>query len=186
MSAITPVWRRLIHLAVRLFPAGILVWSGVAKLVAGRQNGILSVDAYDVLPSGLVEPVAILLPWVELAIAALLILGLFTRFAGFGLAGLSAVFIAGMAQAKARGLKIDCGCFGVGGAGEGVSWFDILRDVPLLAAGVFLAWWPEGPCQLDNRFRGEDLKDDEGDVALERGDEGTREGAREDHDGQGK
>ena len=171
---------------MRLLPAGILVWSGVAKLVAGRQNGILSVDAYDVLPSGLVEPVAILLPWVELAVAALLILGLFTRFAGFGLAGLSAVFIAGMAQAKARGLKIDCGCFGAGGAGEGVSWFDILRDVPLFAAGVFLAWRPRGPCQLDNRFGGEDLEDDEADIALERGGEGALRGVREDHHGQGE
>jgi hypothetical protein len=65
-----------------------------------------------------------------------------------------------------------------------VSWFDILRDFPLFAAGVFLAWRPQGPCQLDNRFGEEDLEDEETDIALERDGEGALKGAREDHDGQ--
>lgn len=160
MSTQNSKWLRVLHLTARLAPAAVLLWSGIAKLAEGRQNSILSVDAYDVLPARLVEPVAVVLPWAELAIAVLLILGLFTRFAGAGLAVLSAVFIAGMAQAKARGLAIDCGCFGVGGAGEGVSWFDILRDVPLLLAGAFLAWRPRGPLQLDSYFAAEQEEND--------------------------
>jgi hypothetical protein len=64
------------------------------------------------------------------------------------------VFIAGMAQAKARGLQIDCGCFGVGGAGDGVSWWDIGRDIPIVLAGAYLAVRPRGPWQLDNVFEG--------------------------------
>jgi hypothetical protein len=62
------------------------------------------------------------------------------------------VFIAAMGQAKARGLQIDCGCFGGGGAGAGVSWFDILRDVPIALAGAYLAVRPRGPLQLDAYF----------------------------------
>jgi uncharacterized membrane protein YphA (DoxX/SURF4 family) len=139
------------RLLCRLVPAGLLLWAGIAKAL-DTQGSILSVSAYDVLPDPLVRAVAALLPWVEIVLATLLILGLFVRFAGTSTAILTIVFIAGMAQAKARGLQIDCGCFGAGGAGDGVSWWDLLRDVPLALAGGYLAWRPRGPWQLDNRF----------------------------------
>lgn len=145
--ALSVVWR----LACRLVPAGLLLWAGLAKAL-DRQASILAVDAYDVLPQVLVRPVATVLPWIEIGVAALLVLGLFVRFAGLATIALAAVFIAGMAQAKARGLAIDCGCFGGGGAGDGVSWWDIARDVPILVAGLYLAWRPAGPLQLDNAF----------------------------------
>jgi len=147
------------RLAVRLVPAGLLLWAGLAK-VADRQSSILAVDAYDVLPAGLVRPVAAVLPWIEIGVAVLLILGLFVRFAGIATAVLAAVFISAQAQAKARGLAIDCGCFGGGGAGEGVGWLDMARDVPVLLAGIYLALRPHGPWQLDNRFI--EMEDEDG------------------------
>jgi len=159
---VTVVWR----LACRLVPAGLLLWAGLAKAF-DRQGSILAVDAYDVLPEVLVRPVATILPWVEIGVAALLVLGLFVRFAGASTAVLAAVFLGAMAQAKARGLEIDCGCFGGGGAGEGVTWWDIARDVPILLAGIYLAVRPRGPLQLDNLFEepegadGRDEADDE-------------------------
>jgi uncharacterized membrane protein YphA (DoxX/SURF4 family) len=149
------------RLACRLVPAGLFLWAGVSK-ASDHQGSILSVSSYDVLPGELVRVVATLLPWIEIALAALLILGLFVRFAGASTAILTAVFIAGMAQAKARGLQIDCGCFGAGGAGDGVSWWDIFRDVPIVLAGLFLTLRPRGPWQLDNMFE-EAEEDDEHD-----------------------
>jgi len=139
------------RLACRLVPAALFLWAGLEKAFA-RQDSILAVNAYDVLPERLVEPVALLLPWTEIAVALLLVLGLFVRVAGIATAALSAVFIAGLAQAKARGLQIDCGCFGGGGLGDGVSWWDIVRDIPILLAGLYLAARPHGPLQLDNVF----------------------------------
>lgn len=147
------------RLLVRLVPAGLLLWAGVAKAF-DRQSSILAVDAYDVLPQGLVRPVAAVLPWIEIGVAVLLVLGLFVRFAGIATAVLAGVFIAAQAQAKARGLAIDCGCFGGGGPGEGVSWRDIARDVPILLAGIYLALRPHGPWQIDNVF--EEREDDDG------------------------
>lgn len=149
------------RLACRLVLAGLLLWAGVSK-ASDHQGSILSVNSYDVLPDTLVRLTATLLPWIEIAIAMLLILGLFVRFAGASTAILTAVFVAGMAQAKARGLQIDCGCFGAGGAGDGVSWWDILRDVPIVLAGLFLTLRPRGPWQLDNMFE-EREEDDEHD-----------------------
>lgn len=151
-----------LRLACRLLPAGLLLWAGLAKAF-DRQGSIVAVDAYEVLPEVLVRPVATILPWVEIGLALLLVLGLFVRFAGAATAALATVFVVGMAQAKARGLQIDCGCFGGGGPGDGVSWWDIARDVPIVLAGVYLARWPTGPLQLDNVFIEEGVEEAHGD-----------------------
>ena len=149
------VLNALFRLACRLVPAGLFLWAGFAKAF-DRQGSILAVSAYDVLPDSLVKPVATLLPWVEIVVGVLLILGLFTRFAGLATMGLMGAFIVGLAQAKARGLKISCGCFGTGGPGSGVTWWELIRDTGLFAAGAFLVWRPRGALQLDNYFLGED------------------------------
>jgi uncharacterized membrane protein YphA (DoxX/SURF4 family) len=135
-------------LTSRLVLGVIFLWAGLAKAF-DRQGSILSVDAYDVLPGSLARVVGTALPWFEIALGVFLVLGLFVRFAGAGAAVLGVVFIVALSQAKARGLQIDCGCFGAGATGNGVGWFDVLRDVPILAAGVFLAWRPDGPWQFD-------------------------------------
>jgi len=159
-----------LRLTCRLIPAALLLWAGLTKVFDG-QGSILAVDAYDVLPEGVVRFVATVLPLVEIAVAMLLILGLFVRFAGVATALLAGVFIAALTQAKARGLEIDCGCFGGGGPGTGVTWWDIARDVPILLCGLYLAARPQGPLQLDNRSLDMEVDDGQDDTANEQGDE---------------
>lgn len=159
-----------LHLLCRAVPAAVLLWAGLAKAF-DHQGAILAVDAYDVLPDAAVQAVGTVLPWIEIAVAVLLILGLFVRLAGIATLALATVFIAAMAQAKARGLQIDCGCFGGGGAGEGVSWLDILRDVPIALAGLYLALRPRGPLQLDAYFESTGTAEDHHGERLGRDDE---------------
>ena len=144
-----PAW--LAQLAARLGLGGVFLWAGLTKVTA-IQEVTLAVDSYDVLPDALVRSVAAALPWLEIALGLFLVLGLFVRFAAVGSATLLLVFLAGMAQAKARGLAIDCGCFGAGGPGQGVSWVDLLRDAGFLAVAGFLIARPRGPWSLDERL----------------------------------
>jgi uncharacterized membrane protein YphA (DoxX/SURF4 family) len=137
--------------AARMGVGALFLWAGLAKAV-DRQGSILSVDAYDVLPDPLVRVIGTALPWLEIALGVFLMVGVFVRFAGVGVAVLSVVFLAALSQAKARGLPIDCGCFGASATGGGVSWLDIARDIPILAAGLFLAWRPSGPLQIERLF----------------------------------
>ena len=71
------------------------------------------------------------------------------------------VFIAAVGSAWARGLQIDCGCFGNGGqvaAGETSYPAEILRDVALLLVALALARWPRSRLALGGRadpFEGE-------------------------------
>jgi len=65
-----------------------------------------------------------------------LIAGIFLRSAAVATTLLLAVFFSLMVRAYAKGMEINCGCFG---AGEVISWKTLLRDGSLLAAAVALA-----------------------------------------------
>ncbi len=62
-------------------------------------------------------------------------------------------FIIGIASVWARGMEIDCGCFGGGGADPDASsnypW-EIARDVGLLLLSVFLVWQGRTRLALDS------------------------------------
>jgi uncharacterized membrane protein YphA (DoxX/SURF4 family) len=132
------------------------VWlvSGLLKAVDPDQTYI-AVRAYDVLPAAGVEVVAALLPWVELALGVLLLAGVGTRLVAALSAALLLVFIAGVAQAWARGLSIDCGCFGGGGAvepGETTYVQELVRDVGFLLMAGWLIVRPRTVLALDDRI----------------------------------
>jgi uncharacterized membrane protein YphA (DoxX/SURF4 family) len=129
---------------LRLGVGGVFVASGWLK-VANPTESVRAVQAYDLVPYGLARWVGYGLPFLEIAIAVLLIVGLATRF-GAGVAiVLLLVFIAAVTSAWARGLTIDCGCFGGGGqvaSNETRYLQEIVRDVALLAAASWLVWQP--------------------------------------------
>jgi uncharacterized membrane protein YphA (DoxX/SURF4 family) len=148
-------WRTVqpwVSLAVRLGVAGVLLAAAIPKLADQRQSKI-AVGAYQVLPLGLVGPVGILLPIAELVLALLLVAGLLTRYAAIGFAILLVVFLAGIAQAWARGLSISCGCFGGGGdlpPGDKAPYLiEIGRDAAFLAGCAFLAVFPRSAFSAD-------------------------------------
>jgi uncharacterized membrane protein YphA (DoxX/SURF4 family) len=129
---------------------GVFVVAGALK-VPDPAAAVRAVRAYQLLPEGLVAPVAFGLPVVEIAIGLALIAGVFVRTAAIASAVLLAVFIAGVASAWARGLQIDCGCFGGGGevgAGETAYPAEILRDAALLLVALALARWPRSRLAL--------------------------------------
>jgi uncharacterized membrane protein YphA (DoxX/SURF4 family) len=133
-----------------------VVWlvSGGLKALDPDQTYV-AVRAYDVLPAAGVEPVAALLPWLELALGVLLLLGVGTRLAATASVALLLVFVAGVTQAWARGLSIDCGCFGGGGAvapGETAYVEELLRDTAFVALAAWLVVRPRTFLALDSRL----------------------------------
>jgi uncharacterized membrane protein YphA (DoxX/SURF4 family) len=112
------------------------------------------VPAYRLLPEALVAPVAFGLPVVEIAVGLALIVGVFVRTAAIASAVLLVVFLAGVGSAWARGLQIDCGCFGGGGAVAAADTAypaEILRDSALLLVALALARWPRSRLALGGR-----------------------------------
>jgi uncharacterized membrane protein YphA (DoxX/SURF4 family) len=141
-----------VGLLARLVTGGVWIWAGALKLGDAYQS-VEAVRAYDLLPEALVEPVGYLLPVLEVVVGAALVLGVLTRGAAVLSAVLFVAFIIGIASAWARGLQIDCGCFGGGGYdpdAEAAYPWEIARDVALLAASLFLVRWPRTRLALDS------------------------------------
>lgn len=154
MTAVTGAWRgqREIVLALRLGLAGFLGVAGIVKL-PDPDESVRAVRAYRLLPEAVVPMVGYGLPVLEVAIAVLLVVGLATRVAALLSAALLVTFVAGIASAAARGLSIDCGCFGGGGEvapGQTRYAQEIARDLALLAAALVVARWPASRLALDS------------------------------------
>jgi uncharacterized membrane protein YphA (DoxX/SURF4 family) len=98
----------------RIGAGGVFAVSGSTKVV-DIDGTIRSVRAYQLLPESIVPTVGTALPVLELALALLLLTGLLTRVAALITIPLSGAFFFGVASAWARGLSIECGCFGNGG-----------------------------------------------------------------------
>ena len=95
----------------RLLLGAVFVWAGAVKALdvpafAGQ------VAAYQILPYALNYTVAATLPYVELLAGALLLANLRVKPAVLLLILLNALFIIVLISVVARGLSIDCGCFG--------------------------------------------------------------------------
>jgi len=140
--------RPFLPFALRVALGGLFLYAGVQKAL-DLSDAVLAVHGYALAPSLLVHPVALGLTLLEITLGTLLLLGLSTRFAAGGIAVLAALFLVVLVQAKVRGLDISCGCFGGNGAGNGVSWLDLLREPPILAAALYLVWRGPGPFALD-------------------------------------
>lgn len=135
----------------RLIVGGVLIAAGLLKY-QHLDKSQMAVRAYEILPIGVANIIGIVLPFAEIAMGALLLLGAATRIT----AGLSALlmiaFTIGIAQAWARGLSIDCGCFGGGGQVEpGTANYlpEILRDCGLALLSIYLFLFPQSKFGLD-------------------------------------
>ena len=72
------------------------------------------VNNYRLLPATLVNLVAVALPFVELLAGVMLVVGFRIRAGALTVVGLLCGFIAAMAYVWAKGIDIECGCFGKG------------------------------------------------------------------------
>ena len=141
--------------AARLIVGGVWIFAGALKLGDLTASG-RSVVAYRILPFDASMSLGAVLPFLELALGLLLLLGLATRVAAIASVVLFAVYIGAIASVWARGLRIDCGCFGTGGALTGDQRpqyaLEILRDIALLLVAGFLAVFPRSRVSLDGQL----------------------------------
>lgn len=137
----------------RLILGGILVVAGALK-IPHPDKSAMSVRAYELLPIPIANIFGYSLPWIEVGVGLLLMAGIAVRINALIGTVLMVMFIIAISQAWARGLTIDCGCFGSGGqvAKEDTRYLEeILRDIGLALAGIFAMKFPDGKFGLDSR-----------------------------------
>lgn len=154
-----PSYRRILPwagTAARVLLAAVWAWAAVSKM-GDPAASARAVRAYQLLPEWLAKAVGYGLPFLEIGLAVLLLAGLATRVAAAVSAGLLVVFLVGIVSAAARGLQIECGCFGGGGelgAGRSTAYTgEILRDTGLLLVSGFLVWVSRTRYAVDDAVR---------------------------------
>jgi uncharacterized membrane protein YphA (DoxX/SURF4 family) len=138
-------------LASRLVLGGVLLAAGYFKVIT-LEKSQMAVRAYELLPISLANVLGIVLPFTEIVLGLLLIIGAFTRYMAILGGAIMFIFIVAIASAWARGLTIDCGCFGGGGqvaANETKYLQEIVRDAGLLLLALFLVRYSVTRFSLD-------------------------------------
>jgi len=129
---------RILHWLCRLVLGGLFLYAGFTKLYPPDHRFLfeMAVSAYQLLPPWAVIVVARTLPWLEVALGAILIAGWKLRYTSTFTALLVGGFIAAMGITYARGIEADCRSFGFG---EAISPFTLARDSVLWLMAVYLA-----------------------------------------------
>ena len=138
-------------LLFRLILGGVLLVAGLLKY-QHLDKSQMAVRAYELLPISLANFLGIILPFLEIAIGILLIIGAAVRVSAVISGLLMLAFSIGIAQAWARGLSIDCGCFGGGGQVEpGTANYlpELVRDAGLALMAIYLFRYPQSKFGLD-------------------------------------
>ena len=138
----------------RIILGGVLLVAGGLK-VSDPYGSATSVRAYQILPIDLANFLGFVLPFIEVGIGLLLIVGIWVRLAAIAGGALMVIFIVAIGQAWIRGISLDCGCFGNGGllaTDELPVWnytVEIARDIALAGLGGYLYRFPQGKLGLD-------------------------------------
>jgi len=147
------VSRSTVPLILRLLLGALFVVASTMKM-RSPQDFALSVKAFKIFPEAgdhLVMLTTFWVPWLELTAGVLVLLGLWTRAAAVVLGALLIVFLVGIVSVLARGLDVDCGCFGkldaicTGSLGA----CHIVRNAVLLGIAAFLVIRGGGGWSLD-------------------------------------
>ncbi len=131
MNKIHPIF----IIIIRVILGSIFVYASYNKILDPGKfaRGIAN---YHIVPFGLENSIAIILPWLELLIGFGLIAGIMVDGSAVISGGLLMIFIVFILQAILRGFNIECGC-GLK-EGEMVGWSKILENIVFLGASYLV------------------------------------------------
>ena len=133
------VWTRQggLFLAARLTLGGVFVYASFDKILHPAAFAE-AVHRYQILPDGLINLTAIVLPWLELVVGSFLILGFWMPGTVLMSNLLLMVFMGALLFNVVRGLDINCGCFSTDVAESSIGIWTILRDASFFIISLYL------------------------------------------------
>jgi putative oxidoreductase len=141
---------KTLRLVLCILFGGLFIFSGVLK-VRDPSMFLLNVRSFNLLGDPYAAWLALFLPWLEIFCGLAVVTGICRRAGLLLLNAALVLFLAAIVQAWARGINIECGCFGPGDKASNYVEL-ILRDLVLLAVGGWLTWQPrprESGCTPD-------------------------------------
>ncbi|NHN54290.1 DoxX family protein [Calidifontibacter sp. DB0510] len=143
-----------IGLVLRLIVGAVMLWAGITKAMNLSETQ-MATRAFQILPYELAGAWGLVMPFVEILVGALLVVGLFVRPAAIVAGLLMVAFIIGIISVWVRGISIDCGCFGGGGTTKEPAYpMELARDIALFACCAWLILKPRTKFDLDSKLWG--------------------------------
>ena len=128
----------LVFHALRLLMGAVFLYASYDKILH-PQAFAEAIYNYQILPDGLVNLTALVLPWLELLLGLCLIGGFWLPGATVISSGLLTLFFAALVFNQIRGLDVGCGCFSTEAAAGPADLWTVARDLGFLAAALYLA-----------------------------------------------
>ena len=126
------------NIALRLILGGVFVFAGALKIYEPGKFA-LDIANYRLLPHELINLFAITLPWIEVLAGLFLLGGVWLRASALMVLAMTIMFFIAISSALARGLDIECGCFGTMG-GRRIGLISLAFDTGLLCMAAWLSW----------------------------------------------
>ncbi|MDY0311685.1 MAG: MauE/DoxX family redox-associated membrane protein [Desulfobacterales bacterium] len=137
---------RILPPALRLLIGAVFLYASYDKILHPGDFA-RAVHNYQILPAAAVNPVAVVLPWMELLLGFFLVAGIWLPGTTVLSALLLTVFNGALIFNLARGLDVSCGCFSTQITGAPATWGTAARDLVLLAASIYLTVSVFYPCR---------------------------------------
>ncbi len=132
-----PTRQEIFSLALSLVVGLVFVTAGVEK-IRDPIPFANSIATFRIAPPAMTPFVTLVLPPFEILVGMLLVIGRWRRAAALATILLLTLFLTVLLQAWARGLPVDCGCFGSAGNSPQSRWLPLARDAILLAAAIHI------------------------------------------------
>lgn len=123
-------------LTIRVILGLLFIFSALTKMT-DLDYFVKSIENYKILPAESLNLFALIIPWMEIIIGIFLLIGLFVKESALLGSLMMVIFIAAIIIALARGLNIDCGCFGtIDGSKVGIQ--KLVEDFIILLGFILL------------------------------------------------
>ena len=126
-----------LSLGIRLVLGGIFIYASLDKIAHPNDFAGIILN-YQILPEVLINPAAIILPWLEVFLGLLLVSGRWLPGA-VGLCNLLLlIFFGALLYNLFRGIDTECGCFTTQSSGSASALRYVIRDLFFLVLSFFL------------------------------------------------
>ncbi len=137
-----------LELAARLILGATFIYASYHKILAPAEFAKV-IYGYDLFPSGTINLIAVVIPFIELIAGTALIMGIYPRSAALIINTMLVFFILIISVNLIRGHEFDCGCFSVlTDRTTNSPSFMLGRNLVLLAMGIYIDGYGSGRSRL--------------------------------------
>lgn len=137
---------------LKLAIGALFILASVGKIIDPGKF-LTKIREYTLLPFWLEPIFAVVMPWVEFSIGALLILDVYVKSAALLAIGSLAAFIIAIIVQISRGVNMTCGCFDFLIPDEKVGWVAVGRDLFMIALCSILLFFDKNEPGFYNLFK---------------------------------